>query len=263
MRILRPSISLSVVMFALVLTFSCCEDSEDPASYPNLSIQFDHYFNNNVFELNKQYVTANQDTVEILEHKYIVSNIVFINSTQGIERSLKNAYYLVKVSLDSHRYQLSIPGSSTGLPPGNWDKIRFLIGLDSATNFAPEAAPKLFTDEGMFWDWNTGYKFYVMEGRYFSKDLQFPSTGVIAHIGDMHNLVELEFDLSQKGNLLLENGKTSELVLNVHVDQLFVDPNLVNLSDSSFQQAMGGPAAVSYRQNYSNGYWVLNSISNP
>lgn len=250
-------------MFGLVLTFSCCEDSEDPVTYPNLMIQFDHYFNTNVFELNKQYITANQDTVEILEHKYIVSNVVFINSTQGIEKSLRNDYYLVKVPLDDHRYTLSIPGSSTGLPPGNWDKIRFLIGLDSAINFAPEGAPKLFSDEGMFWDWNTGYKFYVTEGRYFSQSLPFPSTGVIAHIGEMNNLVELEFDLSQKGNLLLENGKTSELVLNVQVDELFVNPNLVDLSNPSFQQAMGGSAAVTYRQNYSNGYWVLNSISNP
>ncbi len=250
-------------MFSLVLTFCCSEDSEDPVTSPNLMIQFDHYFDANVFELNKQYITANQDTVEILEHKYIVSNVVFINSTQGIEKSLRNDYYLVKVPLDSHRYTLSISGSSTGLPPGNWDKIRFLIGLDSAINFAPEGAPKLFSDEGMFWDWNTGYKFYVTEGRYFSQSLPFPSTGVIAHIGEMNNLVELEFDLSQKGNLLLENGKTSELVLNVQVEELFVNPNLVDLSNPSFQQAMGGPAAVTYRQNYSNGYWVLNSISNP
>ena len=262
----KGSINIALVfasLFGLIGLTSCPKPAETPISYPNLLIQFDHRFDGNPLELNKIYLTANMDSIELLEHKYIVSNISFINSVSGLEKKLNNSYFLVKVSPDTNIYTLSIPGASTNLPSGIWDKVEFLIGLDSATNFAPDGAPKLFSDEGMFWDWNTGYKFFVTEGRYYSQALPFPSTGLIAHIGDMVNLVKISLDLAPNGGLQLVDGKTTELGIRVNVDELFFNPILIDLSQSKYQQAMGGPQAIDYRENYSNNFWVLNSVSIP
>ncbi len=236
---------------------------EDTSSKPDLVIGFDHFFDGEEFALNAFYLTKNQDSVQITEHKYIVSNVVLHNSTDGTELKLDSPYFLVKVPLDGNSDELLIDGKVHGLEEGVFDRIEFLIGLDSATNFAPEGGPKLFADEGMFWEWNTGYKFYVAEGRYYSKDLPFPSVGTVAHIGDQVNLINLSFDLSGRGSLILSNNETARINLRVDVDQLYFNPNLIDMSNSDFWQAMGGIPASTFRQNYSTEYWKLAGIINP
>jgi len=261
LKIILPSLFL---LFALVISgCNSDEDEPEPTPPPMLSLVFSHQYNNEAFELNKIYLTSNQDSILISEHKYMVSNIVLRNTIENKEVLLQNTYYLVKVPIDSNVYELEIDGAEIHIPTGTWNQMDFLIGLDSAMNFAPEGAPKLFSDEGMFWDWSTGYKFYVSEGKYFSKDLAFPNVGTIVHIGDMVNLVKVSFDLGPEGNLILISGKNSRVDIKVNVDELYFNPNLIDLSISNYQQAIGGPQAIDYRENYSNNYWTLKNVTNP
>jgi MbnP len=257
--------STFILLFGILLFIGCKSDDEtvEPTQAPNLSLVFSHLFNGERIELDKIYLTANQDSFLITEHKYIVSNIVLRNTTKNKEFEIPDSHFLVKVPSDTNIFIIEIEGSNDRLPNGTWDQIDFLIGLDSATNFAPKESPILFSDEAMHWNWDLGYKFLVAQGKYYSKNLPFPFTGVVVHIGTMTNLVKLSFDLSSQSGLSLKNGKTCTVDFKVNVDELFFNPNMIDLANSNYWQIMGGPLAVDYRENYSNNYWVLNQVVNP
>ncbi len=254
--------------FSLILVitaFSCCKEDEDPQpeNKPDLVLEFSHFFNGNDLEFEKIYLTPNQDSVSFARIVYLVSNVKLTNSVDGSEFNVEAGDFLVKPVQGQNTVELRISGNKYSLPTGTWDGIEFYIGLDSATNFAPESAPKLFTDEGMFWTWNTGYKFFVSEGKYFSSSLSFPFVGVTIHVGDMVNLVNLSYDLNPFGGINLKTNKTSRINFDVHIEELFDNPNPIDLSNSTYRQVTGGTTAEEYRQNYSNGFWELKSTVSP
>jgi len=128
---------------------------------------------NHVLMLNQYNVDANGDSISINRFNYYISNIV-LNTSTGGKYSEYNSYHLV---------QLELPTSSTfniaAVPAGIYTSMTFLIGVDSLHNISGAQTGALDPQQGMFWDWNTGYIMAKIEGL-------SPQSGATNHSLEFH-----------------------------------------------------------------------------
>ncbi len=244
------NITLIILLISFTV-FSCSDD--DPVDQPlpqnevsTLNLEFNFKVGSEDLLINdREYVLNNEDTVIIDQFKFILSNL---RLDGGDSWKDDEGYYLVKASDGSSSFQLSLE-----IKPGNYDKLSFYIGMDSAMNFKPESFPILFQQEGMYWDWNSGYKFLLLEGRYFSSELTTPnnSIGFLTHIGDMINLRIPEIEI--EGGFEIKDQETKTLRFNVNIEEMYNNPNLIRLNEVNNRNVMGGSKASLISKNYESG----------
>ena len=245
---------LVLILIALPLfMFSCNNDDDstnpEPEKTSDLVLNFEFKVGSQPLELGTgEYIFANEDTVGIDKFKFILSNLT-LNKVDQSQWKNEDGYYLVKASNGSSNYQLTLEN----VPIGDYSSMEFHIGMDSAMNFKPESFPILFQQEGMYWDWNTGYKFLVMEGRYISTSLSTPNNtiGFITHIGDMINLNILSFQFSQ--DLTITTGETRGLNFEIDLGKMYTNPNRLSFKEVNNRNIMGGPNAGLVSENYAEG----------
>jgi hypothetical protein len=228
-----------LLSFIIPLVLFSCKDKEDPkpaaeAPKAKVRIKLEHVFKGETLDFDKNYVTANGDTINIDQLKYFVSNFAIYNSESFLEDSY--GYHLIDVTDESPDQEILIEN----LEPGTYDKFKFGIGVDNARNHSIEAAKGDLDPSGadqMIWSWNSGYKFIKFEGSWKSTDssgtfIFHPGGdanykefvfGETTHTGDEHH--RLENNLSIK----LESGKTTEIHLVVDLAELFISPNPIDL----------------------------------
>ena len=90
---------------------------------------------------------------------YYISNIKFKRS-DGYVYSEPESYHLNKHLEGKETFTVS------NLPSGTYTRIEFIIGVDSARNVGGIQGGDLAVEQGMFWEWNTGYIFFKMEGSF-------------------------------------------------------------------------------------------------
>lgn len=247
--------NLFLILLISFAVFSCKDDEQVDKPLPQeelsaLNLEFNFKIGNENLLLNDlEYLFNNEDTVIIDQFKFILSNLSLDGSDSWKD---EEGYYLVKANDGTSSFQLSL-----SVKPGNYDKLSFFIGMDSAMNYKPESFPILFQQEGMYWDWNTGYKFLLLEGRYFSSDLSTPnnSIGFLTHIGDMNNLRVPEFEI--EGGLEMKSQETKTLRFNVNIEEMYNNPNLIRLNEVNNRNVMGGPIANLVSKNYGSGMITL------
>jgi hypothetical protein len=126
----------------------------------NISIAF----NNTVSGMainndNTNYTNAigNKYTVDIL--KYYVTNIV-------LEKDNGALFYAKNYNLIDLNETLQNTISLKNVPTGEYTKLRFILGVDSARNTSGLQDGYLDPSYGMIWTWNTGYIFFKHEGNF-------------------------------------------------------------------------------------------------
>jgi hypothetical protein len=217
---------------------SCSKDDDTVVveEKGTIDINFNFYVNGEPLEIGtKTYAIDSGDTIGIDDFKFILSNLVLNGDSKWTE---EDSYRLIK-------------GNSTGnftfevkdVSKANYSRIEFLIGVDSSMNFKPENFPILFQTEGMYWEWNTGYKFLLLEGTYNSA-----TPGIIWHMGGMNILKKLTFDLNRTINL---NGEQIEF--DIELAEIFSGPNKIDLTIPNNRNVVGGGISSEIAENYSNG----------
>jgi len=141
-----------------------------------------------------------------------------------------SAYFLVKAKSDRPD-TLRI----TDVPTGAYTKVRFTLGVDSADNHAD---PALWPNEHglslmngglMHWGWNAGYIFFKLEGRYRNTASQ--NRGYSYHIGRDDLISKIT---SPPIDIQHEEGKSTPVRINLHIDRFFNQPHAHLISDSSY-----------------------------
>jgi hypothetical protein len=132
----------------------------------------------------------------------------------------------------------------SGLPAGNYNRIQFLLGVDSLRNVSGAQTGDLDPVNDMFWDWNTGYIYFKMEGEF--KTVQQPAGDAYAiHIGGFKQpypclqSVELIMDTV----LNISAGGMPVVTVKADAAQVFTSPHDMgfdfyynNISDRTFQK---------------------------
>jgi len=162
----------------------------------------------------------------ITKFKYYVSNMAFYRT--GNRYSQKNDYRLVNQAIDS---SLSF---IINLPENKYDSIGFLLGVDSARNTSGAQTGALDPLNDMFWTWNTGYVMEKMEGT--SPQSNAINNKVEYHIGGYKGensvLHHLTFALPGNKPLIIQNGKTSTLIIEADIAAFWDAATVIKISET-------------------------------
>lgn len=126
------------------------------------------------------FVTAADDTVSFSAIKFYLSGINLID-TLGGEHELDGIYMVdLEDAAFAAKGYLSL---AVEADPGYYRGIRFSVGVPTDQNHRDAATqqPPLGPNSGMYWTWNPGYIFHMMEG---TVDSSGTKKGFAFHIGE-------------------------------------------------------------------------------
>jgi hypothetical protein len=176
------------------------------------------------------YTNVAEDTFTVTKFNYYISNVK-LKRSDGQLFAEKESYHLIKHVEGQTSFTI------TDVPPGDYGYIEFLIGVDSLRNVSGVQSGALDVANGMFWDWNSGYIFFKLEGSY--KDaVEVNGHDYSIHIGGFKGqyscLQKPAFNLIQ--SIKISGKRKSKLYYNVSVDEIFTKPRVF-----SFDQYFGNP----------------------
>jgi hypothetical protein len=207
----------------------------EPEKKTSLKLSFKAFMNNEDLVINraKLYTNFYGDSLNVGMFKYYVSNVV-LKKASGSSDSIRESYYLV-----DHQSSDKTSFTIENLPEGDYTKIEFLLGVDSARNVSGAQTGALDPGNLMFWDWNQGYVFFKMEGSY--KSTAHPVMGDYAlHVGGFSGPTNYirKISLSFPSTLSIVKGKTPAIYFNTIADEVFKTPNVIDL-DSYYSTTSG------------------------
>lgn len=128
-------------------------------------------------------------------------------------------------SVAQFNYTLSNILFSDQVVPGNYSEIAFDVGVDSVRNhsdpstYATSHPLSTISSSGMFWTWNTGYRFIVIEGVYDTDSL---GTGVPPNAFSYHIGLDPYLKTNaQSVSLNLVESMTTTLTYEMNLDKFF------------------------------------------
>jgi hypothetical protein len=168
-------------MFAIVSTlfFTACEKDKEEVQLPGeFEVEFDNvaFVNGSNQQLKLRevgstvydYKNGMEQDFNITFLRYYISNIVlegtngaYYEDKMSVDATSTQGYYLIdEANLASQLIRL------TNVPAGKYNKITFTVGVEE--NGIKEGAAGGVLDpstSGMFWNWNSGYVAYKIEGQ--------------------------------------------------------------------------------------------------
>lgn len=233
--------NIKYLFVAFVLIFSSCSEEEIPALM-NMEINFENTLNGKPLQLNSETFTLpSGEPFTAKKFKYYISNVVLTDSKSGASYTVPNSYHLMGQDFKS---KLDLGG----IPSASYDQISFSIGVDAEANAKTDQTGDLDPNNDMAWNWNSGYKFVVLEGE-FTHKVTGERSGLILHIGRNQNYKTVTQSIQG-----VKAGRATSITLQTVVDQLFLDPNPLKVSELPSTTIMGGELADKIGQNYANGF---------
>lgn len=188
------------------------------------------------------YTNVMADSFTVSKLNYYISNIKF-KRDDGVVFSEPESYHLIKHLEGKETFTI------TNFPEGNYTDVEFIIGVDSTRNVSGSQSGDLGLGLDMFWDWNTGYIFFKLEGTCnTTNDPLWKNYSM--HVGGFSKpnncLQTCSFQLSK--TLVAKNDRQSTVEWKVNVDEIFTAP--VNLSLDTYGSVSGGKSAKIVSTNY-------------
>jgi len=233
--------NIKYFLFAFLLGFTSCSDDEVPAEM-KVNIAIENLMDASLLELDgPSYMLPSGEAFTPKKFKYFISNVKLTNSSTGESYTEPNSYHLIstggKTSIDLGM-----------IPSSGYDHILFSIGVDEVANGKTDQTGDLDPNSDMAWNWNTGYKFVVLEGEY-TNSVTNERAGLVLHVGTNQNYREISQQLSG-----VRAGETTLITLVTNVDELFINPNTLPISQLASTTIMGGEHANKIAENYSEGF---------
>lgn len=236
-------------VLALSAIFLSCSSDDDQtiSGTGNLGVEFDNSFNGNDLVLATQLnVTSLGESLKITGVKYIISNIVLTNEDGTTFTYPKSDSYFIVDESDENTHVIEL----SGIPAGNYKKIKFGIGVDQAQYDLGEAAQGTFltsaTAAGLLPDWTSGYSSLFMEGNFVSPTVTADTDFNIrtAKTATQYNYAEVTLDLPTMA--LVRTDITPEIHVVADISKTIDGANKIALSDhiSSGQVTISDGTAV-------------------
>lgn len=224
----------------LMITGSACSDSGmDAASEGSLTIEFDNHFGEEDLELNTEYINSKGEVLSISKLNYYISNIEV--TTSGGETFVvpqESSYFLVREA-DPESQEVVL----NHIPTGDYNRISFLIGVDSLRSTMDPSLRKgvldLTYEEVMYWTPENGYVFLKLEGT--SPDAPANDGHHFTyHIGGFGGLDESEPTINNikiktinmgSARAQVRSNKSPEIHLHVDVSEFFSNPESISIQE--------------------------------
>lgn len=240
---------IPVLLPAVFAIWGC--DTPQPAVSNQIALNLAMQFDGQPLVLaDKQYQNANGDVFTVERFQFYLSNVKFKNSITRDSFAVPNSYHLVVRKENTHLFELPFE-----VPAGKYDMVEFAVGVDPKRNLSTDQVGDLDPSNNMAWDWNTGYKFVLLEGRLFP-----PSgspRGLVFHIGGDENYRIIRLPLST--TIDIRNRAQNNIAIDVEVSAMFNAPNVINLNRQS--TVMMGPIATQVANNYAANMFRIRAVN--
>lgn len=243
--------SLIFITPVCLLLSACLKDSEVeplkplPQKYAAVTFDFSPTMNGKPLVTNSGwYSNAEGDSLSVNLFNYYISNVKLVRN-DGTFFAEPNSYHLNKHAEGRHAFTIN------NVPEGTYSRIDFSIGVDSIRNSSGAQTGALDVSQGMFWEWNTGYIFFKLEGNYKTASMTEKS-GYTYHVGTNTNRMDLSFPLPTV--LEVKEGTAPAVHYKVSVDEVFQKPETIRMDE--YFAFTGGPQAAVLAKNYSDMFSV-------
>lgn len=234
----------------LALNFSSCKKDKDPEPTPAvtkpgaLTITVQNVVGKNTALKMDGTVYKNQngDDFTVSKFNYYISNIKFIRKG-SIAFTEAESYHLIEQS-DVASLNFTIDK----LPAGDYDSIRFTLGVDSLRNVSGAQSGALDPAKGMFWSWSTGYIMFKLEGT--SPQSTQAGNNYQLHAGGFKGVNNVLREITLPCSMSI-NGNTRLMMLTADVQKALGDPNPIDFSKTSVIMSAGA-SAKALADNYQN-----------
>lgn len=233
---------LSSALAALMGTLSACssDDPEDPDNTNTLIFKFTAKVDDEelVFDT-KKYQTPAQQIVSFERLQFYLSNIQVKDAKTGTYYSEPESYRLLSFDADQGAVSFSVENI-----PADFEisEIKMAIGVDADANTSIDHVGDLDPTNGMAWDWNTGYKFLSLDGRYFA-DQDPLGQELKMHIGTDRNYASVSLTFEEPMVIL------GEFTMVYTVDAMAPFGNSIDLEQGTvfMNDERGNEVADNYR----------------
>lgn len=215
-------------------------------------LSFENMFHAEPLEFNKEYTNAHGENLRFTLLNYFVSNITLTRTDGSVYAVPQDScYFLIKhTPPETHRIELKVP-------EGKYSSVTFLIGVDSLRSTqGPEKRQGVLDvgagARGMYWQWNSGYIFFKMEGK--SKSLpDSTKNGFYYHIGgyggfDSKTLNCIRYKTLAFDKLKVSKNKTPVVNITFDAAKFFSAQTPIKVTEK--RSIMGGPVSVKIADNY-------------
>jgi hypothetical protein len=158
--------SIACLCACTILT-SCSNNDDVNPNVGSLTLEFDNIVGSANLQLNtadEPYTNGKGEAYKVTHLTYIVSNIKLKREddtifTDPVRSDGSAGYYLVdEDDLESQEIVLE------NIPAGSYTEATFTLGVDAAQVDQGAQTGALDPAHGMFWSWNSGYIFLMLEG---------------------------------------------------------------------------------------------------
>lgn len=229
---MRICLLLSLGLIGSMLLNSCrtIVDPPEPVvpAYASMKIKVSNEVSGQPASLgpmNFKNAAGNDYSVDLL--KYYLSNFTLIRKDKS-ELKL-NQYVLINAD-DPSTWNFSIDSVLNG----DYESLRFYVGVDSARNHTGAQDGALDPVNGMIWTWKTGYIFFKHEGNF--KDDTGATRHLVYHLGTDMALPAVTIPLDMK-----MNGANLGYTLHFDLNKLYnAAGGVINFNDENVR--MSDPA---------------------
>ncbi|MCF0064339.1 hypothetical protein MUK70_25885 [Dyadobacter chenwenxiniae] len=251
---------LLLAFMAVFVSASLNSCTDDPVPLPtgSIKVKFDNVVGSQDLKLNAEtYANASKENFTVSRLNYYISNIKFIASNgNNFTVPQDSSYFLIREgNVDSQQITIN------NVPAGNYTGIEFVIGIDSLRSVSDISKRKGILDqtsgptneEGMYWNWNPGYIFFMLEG---DSDSATSSNGKFYyHIGGfggltlktLNNIRVTKIDFGAQRATVSKNA-ASQINLKADILKMFNGPTKVSIKENS--SVMFTPYSKNIADNY-------------
>lgn len=223
-----------LVLIVALIAMTCEKET------PNIHIEvsFENTFANEALIFHKRYKTLEGTELELTKLQYYISNIE-LERADGTTWKETNSYHIIRAYQEGSNHIDNF--TLKDVPIGDYQKIRFSLGVDSLANYHGTQKGTLNPSYGMFWIWKTGYIFFKMEGFYVKNNKR--EAGLIYHIGGDEAYKTYEFEISNHHKIAIV-AELQKLFGGFEGASITLD----NTEDKN--DIMGGPLVTKVAKNY-------------
>lgn len=226
------------VLCLSTLLSGCTKNNDiqiDDKKVGQVKLKFDHIVGAKKLILNEGTYSNNSDeTFNINILKYFVSNIKFTKTNGEVFTIPKEESFFLIDASQSESLQPTL-----SIPEGEYQTLEFNLGVDSLTNTLPVEKRTGVLDvatNGMYWDWNSGYIHFKIEGT--SAASPNATKSYKYHIGffggyetqTVNNNRVIKIDLTKAGISKVQENLSSDIHLMVDIGKVFNGPNSISIA---------------------------------
>jgi hypothetical protein len=211
---------------ALIVAFStivsCNSDDEEPTDGSSrLVLTFDPRYQGEVLGLGDRFSNPHNYSVEITDMKFYISDIEAIREDGSVQQLSEVELLDIRSNKRSVSFDVS---------PGSYSSIRFSLGVPVELNGTDnednniaiyDVNHPLSENNGMYWTWESGYRFFVLEGRFDTTITEAPTLPQLFSFHSGRDTLYRELPAFQYA-FNLPAGSTQLVEFGIDLDKIFV-----------------------------------------